>query len=103
MGAAAIQTTTPQPNTSEGNDLLAFAKAYLVTDQEAADAFAEWRNGLKVRKASALVEQIGDEKTRAHKVWKEWCDLEAEIIKPYDNATKVADEKLIAYRNQQRR
>jgi hypothetical protein len=101
MGAAA--TSTPQANISEGTELLEFAKAYRVDDQDSADAFAEWRNGLKVRKAAAIIEQIGDEKADAYKHWKDWCDLEAEIVKPYDTATKVADEKLIAYRNQQRR
>lgn len=102
MGAA-VQTSTPSPDISKGNELLEIAKAYRIDDQESAEAFAEWRNGLKARKEAAIIEQIGDEKKRAHSVWKEWCDLEAEIVKPYDVATRVADEKLIAYRNQQRR
>jgi hypothetical protein len=105
MEALAIETESRalvQPDISEGNDLLAFANAYQVVDQESANLFADWRNVVKTRK-NAVIRKLEKIKQDAYNAWKGVVALETEATKPLEDAGRVADRKLIDYRIVQER
>jgi hypothetical protein len=104
MGAVSPIETEAQelvkPNISEGNDLLAFAEAYRVTDQESADLFGHWRVGLRDR-IKAVIDKLAPAKKKTYDAWKEICKLETEAVKPLEDAQRCADRKIVAFHNEQ--